>query len=52
MISEQYAKKYCCDDISLVENYDKAIADTEAWDLHHRAEITDDGCQSIADLKE
>ena len=35
-----YLKRICRDDISLVENYDKAIADTEhMWILHHRDEI-------------
>lgn len=27
MIKEANAKKYCCEDISLIENYDKAISD-------------------------
>ena len=32
--------KICCDDISLIENYDKAINDdTQTWDCHHRREI-------------
>ena len=39
MISEKRAKSYCRDDISLIENYDKAIADdTQVWDCHHRRE--------------
>ena len=39
MISEDYAKSYCRDDISLIENYDKAIADTtQVWHCHHRRE--------------
>ena len=39
MISEYYAKSYCKDDISLIENYDKAIADTtKMWHCHHRRE--------------
>ena len=33
------AKQYCKEDISLVENYDKAIADTSMWVIHHRDEI-------------
>lgn len=38
MISEG-VKKYCKDDISLIENYDKAIADKDnIWDCHHRKE--------------
>ena len=39
MINKQLAKAYCKDDISLIENYDKAIADkTQVWDCHHRRE--------------
>ena len=39
MISENQVKKYCREDISLIENYDKAIADnTQTWDCHHRKE--------------
>lgn len=31
--------KYCCEDISLIENYDKAISDTtQIWQCHHRLE--------------
>lgn len=37
MINENYAKSYCRDDISLIENYSKAIADTaQIWHCHHR----------------
>ena len=36
MINEYYAKQYCCDDLSLIENYDLAIADTtQTWFCHH-----------------
>ena len=38
MISENQVKKYCREDISLIENYDKAIADTKTWVCHHRRE--------------
>lgn len=39
MINKRYVKSYCKDDISLIENYDKAIADkTQVWDCHHRRE--------------
>lgn len=39
MISERNVKMFCCDDISNIENYDKAVADTtQVWDLHHRME--------------
>ena len=37
MISERYAKLYCKDDISLIENYDIAVNDkTRRWVVHHR----------------
>ena len=39
MICERTIKKFCKDDISLIENYDKAIADkTQMWHCHHRRE--------------
>ena len=39
MISENQVKKYCREDISLIENYEKAIKDnTQTWDCHHRKE--------------
>jgi len=35
---------YCCEDLSLIENYDKAINDNvEIWRCHHRLEIQDNG---------
>ena len=42
MINERYAKEYCCEDISKIENYGKAIADnTQTWEIHHRREISE-----------
>ena len=39
MICEKTIKKFCKDDISLIENYDKAVADkTQVWHCHHRRE--------------
>ena len=39
MICEKTIKRFCKDDISLIENYDKAIADTtQMWHCHHRRE--------------
>lgn len=44
MINERYAHKFCRDDISKIENYDKAIADaSQTWHIHHRLELTLDG---------
>lgn len=54
MIKERFAHEYCKDDISRIENYDKAIADTtQTWHLHHRLELTLDGefAHSREDLK-
>ena len=40
MICENAVRKYCCEDISLIENYQAAINDKEqTWDCHHRLEI-------------
>ena len=39
MISEAQARKYCKEDISLIENYEQAINDnTQKWHCHHRRE--------------
>ena len=39
MINEKNVKRYCCEDISLIENYQDAINDKEqTWDCHHRLE--------------
>ena len=52
MICEKYAKNFCCEDLSLIENYDKAIADmTQTWHCHHRGEISPCGRFSVSDLK-
>lgn len=35
--------KICCEDISLIENYESAISDkTDMWDCHHRLETHDE----------
>lgn len=40
MINEYKAKRFCKEDISKIENYEKAIADTtQVWHCHHRTEI-------------
>ena len=40
MINEICAKNYCIEDISLIENYEKAITDTtQTWVCHHRDEV-------------
>ena len=51
MINEKSAKKYCREDLSLIENYDLAINDTtQTWDCHHRGEILPCGRFSPNDL--
>ena len=43
MINVKKVKKFCNEDISLIENCDKAINDeTQTWHCHHRKE-TDEG---------
>ena len=44
MINEYYAKRYCSEDISLIDNYYQAISDEERiWDIHHRRECDSEG---------
>lgn len=39
MINEKKVKRYCSEDLSKIENYDKAVADnTQTWHCHHRRE--------------
>ena len=39
MFNIKNAKRFCSEDISLIENYDKASKDLlEVWDIHHRKE--------------
>lgn len=40
MINEYQLHSFCKDDISLIENYEAAINDTETWVCHHRLELT------------
>ena len=44
MINANKAKRYCSEDISLIENYHEAISDqTKMWDIHHRRECDSEG---------
>ena len=44
MINEKYAKSYCSEDISLIENYNQAISDQiRMWEIHHRRESDSEG---------
>ena len=38
MICAKTAKRYCCEDVRLIENYEKAIADSMTWHCHHKRE--------------
>ena len=45
-------RRYCSEDISRIENYDKAVNDKEhMWECHHRAEILPCGRYSQEELK-
>ena len=53
MISIKHVKLFCREDPSLIENYDKAIADTsQIWECHHRLEIQGSVITSKKELKE
>ena len=44
MINTYKAKRFCSEDISLIENYNQAISDEEKmWDVHHRRECDSEG---------
>ena len=52
MICLKSLKKFCCEDLSLIENYDLAISDTnQTWHCHHRLEIQDDTYITSDELK-
>lgn len=43
MINFKSVKKYCCEDISLIENYGQAVNDkSQIWSVHHRLEVQND----------
>ena len=45
-------RKFCCEDIRNIENYDKAIADSDrVWHCHHRLEVFWWFVSSAEDLK-
>lgn len=48
MICEKSAKQFCCEDISLIENYQEAINDSERWECHHKLGVN----KSRQELKE
>ena len=46
----QEIKKYCCENITTIQNYEEAANDTQKWECHHLNEITQDGLFSIKEL--
>lgn len=36
MVSTKQAKTFCCEDISLIENYEEAVKSKERYDVHHK----------------
>jgi hypothetical protein len=51
MICKYQVEKYCCGDITEIENYQEAISDTtQTWECHHHYEIT--YSLSVEELKE
>ena len=52
MICYETIVDYCCEDISLIENYDIAVNSSEKYDCHHRLEIQNDIILSVKELKE
>lgn len=49
MISKNVCK-FCCENISSIENYEIAVQSEEQYDCHHRLEIKEDG--SVVSMKE
>lgn len=55
MINEYTVKSFCNEDISKIENYDKAINSPEMWHCHHKMELIATGAvvdSSKQDLKD
>ena len=43
MINFKCAKKYCCEDLSKIENYEVALNSDKVYVVHHRLEIQENG---------
>lgn len=51
MINFNKVKRFCCEDISLIENYNEALNDiNETWHCHHRLEIQNNKVIKVAEL--
>lgn len=51
MIDEKQVRRYCREDLSLIENYDEAVRSEEPYHCHHRYELNDGLVLSVNDLK-
>lgn len=52
MIDYCDAKRYCCEDLRLIENYSDAVADdTQVWECHHKLGPHKDYCNTSDELK-
>lgn len=51
MIDETQVRRYCREDLSLIENYDEAVRSEEPYHCHHRYELNDGIVLSMNDLK-
>ena len=55
MINEKQALRYCCEDITNIDNYEDAINSPERWVCHHRMELIETGAvvdSTAQDLKD
>ena len=52
MIDEKQVRRYCREDLSLIENYDEAVRSEEPYHCHHRYELNDGLVLSVNDLKD
>ncbi len=51
MIDEKQVRRYCREDLSLIENYYEAVRSEEPYQCHHRYELNDGLVLSVNDLK-
>ena len=51
MLGKYQAKRYCCEDLSKIENYEEAVNSPLKWACHHRLEThNSDGERRSVDL--
>lgn len=51
MINEAQVRRYCREDLNLIENYYEAVRSEEPYHCHHRYELNDGLVLSVNDLK-